>query len=92
MSIGPTGPVGGPAPVDPWQPVRGIESKELLPPIQDRIEISEAGRLATEAIQLDPVRTERIEELRRSIEAGLFETPERLELALSKFLEQQRGQ
>lgn len=89
MSIGPTGAIGGPAPVDPREPIRAVEPKELLPPIQDRIEISDAGRLTTEAMQLDSVRTERIEELRRSIEAGLFDTPERLEAALLKFLEQQ---
>jgi anti-sigma28 factor (negative regulator of flagellin synthesis) len=89
MSIGAAGPVSGPGPVDPREQIRAVEPKETLPPIQDRIEISEAGRLTTEAMQVDPVRTERIEELRRSIEAGLFDAPERLEAALVKFLEQQ---
>ncbi len=86
MSIGPAGPVGGLGPVDPRDPIRTIESKDLLPPIQDRIEISETGRLVAEAMTVDPVRAERIEELRRAIEAGTFDTAERLDSATAKFL------
>jgi len=87
MSIGPAGPVGGLGPVDPRDPIRAVESKDLLPPIQDRIEISETGRLVADAMAVDPVRAERIEELRRAIEAGAFDSPARLEGAISRFLE-----
>jgi len=90
MSIGPTTPIGGPVPIDPRDPIRAVDPKTSLPPIQDRIDISEAGKLLADAMSIEAVRAERIQEIRKSIEAGTLETPQRVEGALRRFLEQNR--
>lgn len=86
MSIGPTLPVGGAGPIDPKQPVHRTQSKPPPPPIRDPIEVSGAGNLVNEALQIDPIRSARIQELRQAIRKGTLETPDRLEKALDRFL------
>lgn len=87
MIIGPTSPLGGTSPIDPSNSIRPIDPKDSLPPIQDKVEVSEAARLSSEALTIDPVRLDRIQDLKMEIQAGTFETTERLERAIQKFLE-----
>lgn len=87
MIIGPTGPLGGTNPIDPTHNIRPTEPKDLLPPIQDKVEVSEAARLSSEALSIDPIRLDKIQNLKMEIQAGTFDTTERLEKALQKFLE-----
>jgi negative regulator of flagellin synthesis FlgM len=41
--------------------------------------------------QLPEIRYERVEEIRRQIAAGSYETPEKLELALDRLFDELRG-
>jgi len=91
MDIGRTEGVGGPGGVGETRPV-----SKVIPPVPssllptDRVEISETARLISEALSLPAVRAERVEEVRRLIQSGRFETEARLEGALRKFLEENR--
>ncbi len=88
MDISRTDGVGGPGRIEGPQKI----SKVQPPPAPDRavpsdkVEISDSARLVSEALSLPAVREDRVEEMRKLIESGRFDTPERLEGALDKFL------
>lgn len=54
-------------------------------PIADQVEISEAGRRLSEG-QLASIRQERIERIRAEIEAGTYETPDKLAVVVERLL------
>ncbi|HLU48859.1 MAG TPA: flagellar biosynthesis anti-sigma factor FlgM [Planctomycetota bacterium] len=56
--------------------------------VRDRVQVSEHARLLELLARVPAVRTERVAELRRLIEAGDYETPERIEGAVKKLLEE----
>jgi len=90
MDIGRTDGVGGAGRIEgPQRP------HKIMPPAYtqktgptDRVDISAQAHLVSEALSLPASRTERIEEVRQLIESGRFDTPERLEGALTRFLEE----
>ena len=57
-------------------------------PIQDELEISDAGRLVDKVHQLPEVRQERVDQIRAQIAAGTYETDEKLEIALGRILDE----
>ena len=56
--------------------------------VTDEINISEQAQLLEKLSQVPAVRMEKVEELKRLIEAGEYETPERIEGAARKLLEE----
>jgi negative regulator of flagellin synthesis FlgM len=58
---------------------------------RDHVEISPLGQLLDGIAQLPEVRYEKVEEVRRQIAAGAYETPEKLEVALDRLLEELLG-
>jgi len=54
---------------------------------EDRVELSAAARAAS-LRDLGPIRAERVAEIREQIRSGTYETPERLEAAVSRLLEE----
>lgn len=92
MDVGRTEGVGGPGRVEgPKQPSKVTPSQiPSTPPPADKVEISESARLVSEALSLPQVRTERVEEIKKLIESGRFETDERLQGAVDQFLEENR--
>lgn len=87
MDIGRTEGVGGPGRIgEPPRPSSVNPPPANSPPRADRVEISTAAHLLCEALALPPTRAERIEETRRLIAEGRFDTEERLEGALNRFL------
>ena len=54
----------------------------------DRVQISEHARWLEMLSHVPAVRSEKVEELRRQIEAGEFETPERIEGAVRQLMEE----
>jgi negative regulator of flagellin synthesis FlgM len=58
---------------------------------RDHVEISPLGQMLDGISQLPEIRHERVEEIRRQISAGSYETPEKLELALDRLLDEFRG-
>jgi negative regulator of flagellin synthesis FlgM len=69
------GPASEPAPVAPESP-------------RDEVEISSVGKMLDDASRTPGIREQRLARIKAAIEAGTYETPEKLELALNRMLEQ----
>ncbi|MFN0196437.1 MAG: flagellar biosynthesis anti-sigma factor FlgM [Planctomycetaceae bacterium] len=54
----------------------------------DQLEISAAGKLMESIVQKGDIRSERLNQIRAAIEADEYESPQKLEAALLKMLEQ----
>jgi len=57
-------------------------------PVQDELDISDAGRLIDRVRELPEVRQDRINQIRAQIAKGTYETDEKLEIALERFLDE----
>jgi hypothetical protein len=89
MEIQPSGGPSAPRRVEP----RGVAGARLDRPaeaevVRDRVEISSPARLLELLASVPAVRAERVEALRRLIDAGEFETPERIEGAVRQLMEE----
>jgi len=58
---------------------------------RDRVEISPLGQMLDGIARLPEIRHERVEEIRHQILAGTYETPEKLELAMDRLLDELGG-
>ncbi|HQU47010.1 MAG TPA: flagellar biosynthesis anti-sigma factor FlgM [Pirellulales bacterium] len=59
-----------------------------LQPAQDELQISDAGRLVDLANQVPDIRQNRVDSIRAQIAAGTYETPDKLDVALNRFLDE----
>lgn len=57
-------------------------------PIADEVQISDAARVAEQAQGASDIRHQRVAAIRAEIAAGTYETPERLEGALERLLDE----
>lgn len=57
----------------------------------DRVEISPLGQMLDNISQIPDIRHERVEEIRQQIASGTYETPEKLELALDRLMDELSG-
>lgn len=57
----------------------------------DRVEISSIGRMLDGVSQLPEIRHEKVEAIRQQIAAGVYETPEKLEIALDRLMDEVSG-
>ena len=55
---------------------------------KDEVEISAVGKMLDDASRTSGIREQRLAEIKAAIEAGTYETPEKLELALNRMIEQ----
>lgn len=55
---------------------------------QDELQISDAGRLVDLASQVPDIRQDRVNAIRSQIAAGTYETPDKLDVALNRFLDE----
>lgn len=58
------------------------------PSTQDELQISDAGRLVSMANQVPDIRQDRVDAIRSQIAAGTYETPDKLNVALNRFLDE----
>jgi negative regulator of flagellin synthesis FlgM len=88
MEVHGLGPVKGPLPVGQTRPAKEIsppsEAKPVAP--RDEVEISSAGKMLETLHQTSEVRAERLAQIKAAIEAGEYETPEKIEAAISRLL------
>lgn len=56
--------------------------------LQDELQISDAGRLVDLANQMPDIRQDRVNSIRAQISAGTYETPDKLNVALNRFLDE----
>ncbi len=86
--------VNGPGSVHGTSPIHSIptaheverpaDSSQAVP--QDEIEISPAGKMLEELSQSPQIQAERLAQLKAAIEAGSYDTPEKLEAALERMI------
>jgi len=80
----------GPQPIGPPHSSR-VAKPEIAPPsapIQDELQISDAARLVEQVKQAPDIRQDRVDAIRQQIAAGTYETPEKLEMALDRLLDE----
>jgi anti-sigma28 factor (negative regulator of flagellin synthesis) len=90
MAVNGPGPVQNPNPVKTTfttPPVqKTAETRPAIP--RDEVEISTAGKMLDSLNQSGDVRAERLANIKTAIDAGKYETPEKLEAALLKMLQE----
>ena len=86
MQVNGPGPVSGNTPIGRTEPVSGSTKPEATRPItpRDEVEISEVSRMFDQLSQSSSVRAERLAQIKAEIDAGTYDTPEKMEAALSK--------
>jgi hypothetical protein len=55
---------------------------------KDELEISAVGKLLDDASRTPGIREQRLADIKAAIEAGTYDTPEKLELALNRMVDQ----
>lgn len=56
--------------------------------IQDELQLSDAARLLDQVDDVPEVRMDKVASIRAQIEAGTYETPEKLDIALDRLLDE----
>ncbi|GIW88077.1 MAG: hypothetical protein KatS3mg108_2401 [Isosphaeraceae bacterium] len=93
MEIHGAGGAQGASPIYPRLAAFTVESSGTVQTQapRDRVEISPIGRMLDGVARLPEIRHERVEEIRRQIAAGVYETPEKLEIALERLIDELSG-
>ena len=80
----------GPQPVGP--PHTSRVSKPAAPdvqtPIHDEVDISDAARLIDRVSEIPEIRQDRVDTIRAQIAQGVYETDEKLQIALDRLLDE----
>jgi negative regulator of flagellin synthesis FlgM len=89
QGIGPTH-LHGPQPISSPHSSRLAKPQPAAPPeqIRDEVNISDAASLVDQARNTPDVRQERIDAIRAQIAEGTYETPEKLDVALDRLLDE----
>jgi negative regulator of flagellin synthesis FlgM len=89
MEIHGPGGINGPERPDA-QPdrLKGVDPKVSPEQIVDQVQISDQANFLEKLSKVPGIRQERIDEIQRQIDAGEYETPERIEMAVQKLLEE----
>jgi anti-sigma28 factor (negative regulator of flagellin synthesis) len=66
-----------------------IAGLDLTDTSGDRVEVSDVARFLDELRRLPSVRLDRIESIRQAIEAGAYETEQKLDTALDRLLSEE---
>ena len=93
MEIFGAGGTQGPQPIYPRLTAFSVDAGQTVHAgaLRDHVEISPLGQMLDGISQLPEIRHEKVEEIRRQIAVGSYETPEKLELALDRMLDEMMG-
>ncbi len=80
----------GPQPINAPHTARISQPPSAPPagPIQDEVQISEAGRMIGQVQDMPDVRWDRVNQIWAQIAEGTYETDEKLEIALGRLLDE----
>lgn len=86
------GPLG-PQPIYPRLAAFGVESGATVQAgaLRDQVEISPLGQMLDGISRLPEIRHEKVDEIRRQIAAGAYDSPEKWEIALDRLSDELRG-
>lgn len=90
MIVNEAGGVQGPQPIQPQRDVAGAYKKAAPSSARkaDKAEISEHARLLSKLTEADDMRHDKIAEIRSQIEAGTYETDEKMSEAVDRMLDE----
>lgn len=90
MQIYGAGPLHGPHGVNPthMQRTQAAPSASSAGLPQDHLEISSVGRMLEQIQDLPEIRHEKVAALRKAIASGTYDTPDRMNLALDRLLDE----
>jgi negative regulator of flagellin synthesis FlgM len=93
MEIYGAGGTQGPQPIYPRLAAFGLDGGQAVHAgaPRDHVEISPLGQMLDGIGQLPEIRHEKVDEIRRQIAAGSYETSEKLEVALDRMLDELMG-
>jgi len=77
-----------PRPAEPTGPITPSEAKTEPPELTDVVEISDVARFAASVQEIPEVRTELVQQVRQQIAAGTYETPDRLDIAVERLMDE----
>ena len=86
--VGPITRTRATAPGQPALQSRRADTSAATPRAADRAEFSKAAQLLSKLAELPDVRQDLIDRVRAEIAAGTYETPEKLEIAIDKLIEE----
>ena len=86
----------GPAHLHGAQPIGAPHSSRMTnrqaaaeaSPIQDELQLSDAGRLVDKVHELPDIRQERVDQIKAQIADGTYETEEKLDIAMGRLLDE----
>jgi len=93
MEIYGAGGAQGPQPIYPRLAAFSVEAGSTVHAgaPRDHVEISPLGQMLDGIARLPEIRHEKVAEIRRQIDAGTYETPEKLDMALDRLLDELHG-
>jgi negative regulator of flagellin synthesis FlgM len=93
MEIQGAGGTQGPQPIYPRLAAFSVDAGQTVQANapRDHVEISPLGRMLDGIGRLPEIRYERVTEIRQQIAAGIYETPEKLEIALDRLIDDIHG-
>lgn len=83
-SVGASRPVTGARP--PVETSEAASTNSMTP--KDEVEISSLGKMLDDVSRVSGLREQRLAQIKAAIENGTYDTPEKLELALGRMIEQ----
>ncbi len=89
MEIHGLGPIHGPQPIKAphrLQPAQVDTSLDTTP--FDQVDISAEADLVSRVHELPDIRADRVEDIRAEIDAGVYETDEKLDVAVGRLLDE----
>ena len=93
MEVYGAGGTSGPQPIYPRLSAFGVDAGQTVQAgtPRDHVEISPLGQMLDGISRLPEIRHEKVEEIRRQIASGVYETSAKLETALDRMLDELSG-
>ncbi len=88
MNVNGIQPPVAPTPVEPLSAAAPVNQAQGLTQAADTVEISTVARLAAKVADVPEVRAGLVERVKAEIAAGTYETPERIDLAVSRLMDE----
>ena len=93
MEIHGAGGAQGPQPIFPRLSAFGVDAGQTVNAgtPRDHVEISPLGQMLDGISRLPEIRHEKVEAIRQQIASGIYETPEKIQVALDRLLDELSG-
>lgn len=93
MEVHGAGGAQGPQPIYPRLAAFGVDAGQSVAAStpRDHVEISPLGQMLDGISRMPEIRHEKVEEIRRQIASGVYESPAKLEVALDRLLDEFHG-